>query len=80
MKLDDLEGSNFYIADLSDEKLFFLVKNEDVEVKNNYNIINSYCRDISLSYLEKKIVTNFLQRVDSVAKAKHGTEIFSDSV
>ncbi|EAR89938.1 transmembrane protein, putative (macronuclear) [Tetrahymena thermophila SB210] len=75
--LDDLEGSNFYICDLTNKHLF-LVHNQDVEIKNEYQKIDKYCKDINLSYIQKQTIINYLNRVDTIVRMKTGQEIFSD--
>lgn len=76
--LENLKNSNFYI--LGDENYLFKIIDGAMEsdLKSNSNGIIRYCDELDISYLQKKIIINYLNRLDILNQMKFGAKIFTD--
>ena len=74
--LSNLENSNFYL--IGDEHhLFKIVDSSDENLKNRTEI-EKYCEELDISYLQKKIINNYLNRFDKLNEMKFGSKIFDN--
>lgn len=76
--LENLKNSNFYI--LGDENYLFKIIDgaTDTNLRSNTNGIIKYCDELDISYLQKKIIINYLNRLDILNQIKFGTKIFAE--
>jgi hypothetical protein len=72
--ISNLERSNFYI--LADDHHLFKIIDTNNESLKFPNEIEKYCEDLNISHLQKKIISNYLSRVDILNEMKFGFKVF----
>ena len=73
--LSDLDRSNFYI--LADSQHFFkIIDAANSSSKNASSEVETYCDELHISHLQKKIISNYLGRLDILNEMKFGFKIF----
>ena len=72
--LSDLERSNFYI--LADNLHFFKIIDAAAQSSTLSTEVEKYCDELNISHLQKKIISNYLGRLDILNETKFGFKIF----
>lgn len=74
--LSDLDRSNFYI--LADSQHFFKIIDaaNSSSSKTAASEVERYCDELHISHLQKKIISNYLGRLDILNEMKFGFKVF----
>ena len=74
--LSNFENSNFYL--LGDKEHLFKIIDVSNDNSKKNDEIEKYCDELDISYLQKKIITNYLNRFDKLNELKFGVKIFDN--
>lgn len=79
-KLEDIKADNFYIL-VNQSDLLKIVTTETTESEERdkkYQKVESYCESIGVPFIERKIIVNYLKRVDQHTVENFNHPLFAD--